>query len=795
MGALRQDVKYGFRMLARRPGFAIIVIVILSLGIGANTAVFSVVNAVLFKRMPYHEPDRIVVVNEQKLQQGLRRIASSHHTLAYWRQHNEVFESISGLEGHRFYVTGPEKSQHLIAFAVSPGYFSVMGMKPILGRDFLAEEEQAGHGRVVILSFAFWREQMGGDPEVIGKPLLMDGQDHTIVGVMPAAFRDHLRRCAPCWIPLVLDTTARGGGTGIRARLKPGVTLAQAQAHMDVLEQQMVQMEPEHKAGYTVEIRSFLDTQVGSSRALLYLLWAGVGLLLLIACTNASGLFLIRSGGRRQEIAIRSALGASRGRIICHMLTEGVILSLIAGVIGTLLAYLAIKVLVHASPTHMPRMQETRMDLSVLCFVFGVSVVTGLALSLLPAWKATGLRLSDVLKQGQGGLLRGRDRRIAHSGLVVVQIAMACTLLMAVAMLMQSLIAMQKVDLGFQPAHVLVAQIELPKMKYPEPDDWLSFYEQLLQRVEAAPGVQSAALVSGGLNLAGGGGFMTFSIDGRPPLDPDEKPMARTEDVSPDFFKTMGMSIVEGRDFTPEDTSGGVHAIIIDQNLARKYFPQSSPLGQRIDGRPIVGVASTLRDYGELAPAINTIYKPISGFCYLISDLVVRTQGDPMRLEDMVRAQVAALDRDLEIKTIRALTSDLAEMLAPRRYTTVLLGLFAQVALVLAAVGLFGLLRYAISQRTHEIGIRMALGATQGDIMRSFLRRSLGLVLLGILVGLLGGWFASRLMTSLLYEAKPTHPAVLAVTLLILSMAALLATVLPARRAAKVDPMEALRYE
>jgi len=795
MEKLWQDIRYGFRMLARRRGFAILVIVILALGIGANTAVFSVINAVLFKRMPYDEPDRIVVIQEQKLRQGLHEIASSHHTLAYWRQHNEVFENISGLEGHRFYVTGPDKSQHLIAFAVSPGYFSVMGMKPMLGRDFLADEEQAGHGQVVILSFAFWREQMGGDPQVIGKSLIMDGQSYTIVGVMPAAFRDHLRRCAPCWVPLLLDPVKRGGGTRVRARLKPGVTLAQAQAYMDVLEQQMAQVEPEYKAGYTVKLRSFLDDQVGTSRALLYLLWAGVGLLLLIACTNASGLFLIRSSGRRQEIAIRSALGASRGRIIRHMLTEGVILSLTAGVIGTLLAYAAIRVLVHASPTHIPRMQETRMDLSVLCFVFGVSVVTGLVLSLLPAWKATGLRLSDVLKQGQGGLLQGRDRRFVHSGLVVVQIAVACTLLMAVAMLMQSLIGMQKVDLGFQPAHVLVAQIELPKVKYPELDDWLSFYEQLLQRVQDAPGVQSAALVSGGLDLAGGGGFMTFSIDGRPPLDSNEKPMARSADVSVDFFETMGMAIVEGRGFTPEDTSGGVHAIIIDQNLARKYFPESSPLGQRIDGRPIVGVASTLRDYSELAPTINTIYAPISRYCYLVSDLVVRTQGDPLRLEDMVRAQVAGLDKDLEIREIRALTSDLAEMLAPRRYTTVLLGLFAQVALVLAAVGLFGLLRYTITQRTREIGIRMALGATQADIARTFVRRSLGLILLGVFVGLLGGWFASRLMTSLLYEARPTDLAVMAITLLILLTTALLATFLPARRAAKVDPMVALRYE
>jgi putative ABC transport system permease protein len=371
----------------------------------------------------------------------------------------------------------------------------------------------------------------------------------------------------------------------------------------------------------------------------------------------------------------------------------------------------------------------------------------------------------------------------------------ASTLLMAVAMLTQSLIAMQKVDLGFRPAGVLVVDIELPRLKYPEPKQWLSFYEQLLRRVQAAPGVQSAALASAGLDLADGGGFSTFSIDGRPPLDLDEKLMARSENVSPDFFKTMGMSILEGRGFTEEDIQGGVREIVIDQNLARKYFPQGSPLGQRINGSLIVGVVGTLKDYSELTPAINTIYEPISGFCYLMSDLVVRTEGDPIRLADMVRAQVAGLDKDLEIREIHALTSDLAEMLAPRRYATVLSGLFAQVALILAAVGLFGLLQYTVTQRTREIGIRMALGATHAGIAWTFLRRSLGLILLGVLAGLLGGYLASRFMASLLYEASPTDPAMLAITLSILVTIALLASYLPARRAARIDPMEALRYE
>ena len=795
MTTLGYDTRCAFRQLIKHPGFTVAVILTLSIGIGVNTAIFSVVNAVLFKPLPYDEPDRIVMVRQQKLQQGLRNMGASQRTFAYWRQHNEVFENMAGVGGRRFYVTRAEKSRHIIAFFVSPSYFSVMGMKPMLGREFLPEEEQPGRGHVVILSFAFWREHMGGDPQAIGKSLILDNENYTVVGVMPAAFRDHLRRCVPFWVPLVLNPEGRGTAGIVRARLKPGVTLAQAQAQMDVLEEQLVKMEPEFNAGYTVALQRFLDAQLEDSRFLLYLLWGGVSLVLLIACTNASGLFLVHGSIRRQEMAVRSALGASRGQIMRHMLTEGVVLSMAAGVIGVVLAYWAIRVLIRVSPVDIPRMQETRIDIPVLCFALGTSVLTGLVLSLLPAWKAIGIGLIHALKQGQHGIFHGRDHRYAHGGLVVAQIAVALTLLMAVAMLTKSLISMQKVDLGFEPANVLVAEIELPRVKYPEYNHWLNFYQQLLHRVQASPSVRSAALVSGGLDLARGGGFSNFSIDGRPPIDPTEKPMARSVTVSRDFFKTMGMPILKGRAFTDEDTQGGMSGIIVDENLARKYFPEEDPIGQRIDGTPIVGVASTLKDYSELVPAINTIYRPMSGFCYLMSAIIVRAEGDPLRLTDMIRSQVSSLDKDLEIREIRTLTSDLAEMLAPRRYTTVLLGLFAQIALILAAVGLFGLLQYTVSQRTHEIGIRMALGATQTSITKTFLFRSVRLILLGILPGLLGGYIASRLMTSLLYEASPTDPSMLAITLSILVTTALLASYLPARRAAKVDPMEALRYE
>jgi putative ABC transport system permease protein len=595
-------------MLARHPGFTVSVILILALGIGANTAIFSVVNAVLFKPFPNHAPDRIVTLTERNLPQGVSGVASSHPTLIYWREHSQVFESIVGMQLRRFYVTSPERSSHVIARAVSPGYFSVMGMKPMLGRGFFPEEEQPGHEPVVVLSFAFWRDRMGGDPHAIGRSLVLDGQGHTIVGIMPAAFGDTLRRCAPFWVPLILNPEHRGGGTGIRARLKPGVTLAQAQAQMDVLEKQLAEAEPEHKAGYTVVLRRFLDSHIARSRSLLYLLWGGVGLVLLVACTNASGLFLIHSNARRQEMAVRAAVGASRGQIIRHLLTEGLVLSVAAGALGVLLAYWAIRLLIRVSPIDLPRMQETRLDTPVLCFTLGVSVITGLILSFLPAWRATSIHLGHALKQARGCTPHGRRQRRLHGALVVAQIAVASTLLMAVAMLTQSLISMQKVDLGFQPANVLVAEIELPKVRYPERDHWLNFYQQVLHRIQSSPGVQSAALSSGGLDLGSGGGFSGFTIDGRPPSDPGQEPLARYMTVSQDFFKAMGMAVLRGRDFTDEDTQGDVGGIMIDENLARKYFPEQDPLGQRINGQLIVGVASTLKDYGELAPAISTIY-------------------------------------------------------------------------------------------------------------------------------------------------------------------------------------------
>ncbi len=795
MGTLWQDIRYGLRMLAKNPGFACVVVLVLAVGIGVNTAVFSVVNAVLFRALPYDEPDRIVSVWEQKSQQGIDRIGSSHHNLVYWRQNNKVFDCMSGVGNRRVYVTGSDKSYHIKALAVSSCFFSLMGATPAFGRGFVPEEEQRGNEYVVVLSYGFWRDRMGGEPEILGKDLVLDEKPYRIVGVMPASFRHSLTRAAPFWVPMVLDAQDRGGGTRVVARLKKGVTLEQARAEMSVLEARLAQEDAQAGSGTTVVVDSFVNDELGGNRTLLHVLWGAVGLVLLVACTNAAGLFLVHGNSRQKEMAVRAAVGASRGRIMCQMLTEGLVVSLAAGVVGVLLAFWVTKGLVGLCPSDIPRIKESRVDTSVLFFALGLSVLTGVLFSLLPAWRAAGVHLSQIMKGTSAGPAAGWRRLHLRKGLVVSQIGMALILLMGVGVLIRSLILMQREDLGFEPEGVLVAHIELPKVKYPDFPQAGTFFEQLLRRVQGLPAVQSAAFVSGGLDLSTGGGFMDIVVEGRPPADPRETPMARFETVSMDFHKTMGMAIVKGRAFTEQDIGDQTTNIVVDETLAQKFFADVDPIGQRINGMTIVGVVKTIRDFEELAPVVNTIYMASPARCYMISDVVVRTGGDPLKLADAIRAQVALLDKDLEVSRIYTLKENLAEMLSPQRFITILLGLFAQITLILAAVGLYGVIQYSVAQGTRDVGIRMALGATRSAVLMGVLRQGLAVALIGVVVGAAGALAATRVLSSLLYGVSSMDPLTLGVVSLVLIAIALLATYLPARRAARIDPMTALRCE
>ncbi len=804
MSTFFTNLKYAIRVLAKRPRFSLVIITILTLGIGANTAIFSVVKTVMrLKSLPYDHPERMVWIYESLESKDIGAIGSTHSTIDFWRQNNTVFEDLSVNEGTWLYVeTGREKPFYITGRAVSSNYFSIMGVHPALGRNFVWEDEQPGHEQVVMLSHQFWTQHFEADPEVVGQSLVFDDKSYTIIGVMPAEFGDPLTNsllhseCALLWVPLPLTLDDRfGTGNSITcARLKPGVSLAQAEMEMKVLEERLIQANPQEMGGHTVQVVPYFEDQLSHSRTYLYPLWAAIGLVLLVGGLNASGLFLVHGNMLRKEIAIRIALGASRAQVMGQLLIEGVILSGIAGMVGLFLATCAIKALVMLAPAALPRLSHTQMDTTTLGFALVVSVLTGLLFSLIPAWKVTGFRLSESIKQGFHGQVR-HQRRL-QGCLVIGQIGIALTLVFAVALLVQTVIRIYQANLGYHPENTLVVSFDLPKEKYPQSQKVLSFFEQIQQRMQAQPGVVCATFNSGGLSMVSGAGVGTsFSIDGAPPVAPGHESYTLVDDVSPGYFQAMGITVLRGRGFTDEDVQLKARVCVIDENMVKRHFVGQNPLNQSIDGHRIIGVVNTLKDPEAMIHDTVTTYFPVIDRCYRDSDLIIKTTGDPLALSDMVKAQVAELDPDLAIDDMYALKDRLGDMLAPRRYITLLLGLFALIALLLAAIGIYGLLRYMVEQRFNEIGIRMALGATTGNITRAFLRKGVILLLIGTSLGLFGGYASKKILGSFLYEAQFTNLILLTVAIVILFTTGLLACYIPARRASRIDPMEALRYE
>jgi putative ABC transport system permease protein len=805
MGFLWQDTRYGLRMLARSPGFTLTVVLILAIGIGANTAVFSIVNTVLLKAVPYHDPGRIVEVEEERKYESPRYRDLSHRTFVYWREHNQVFDHMAGRVSHEMRLTGMGESFQVPAKAVSPCFFSLVGVPPRLGRGFVPEEDQPGRDPVVVVSQAFWRDRLGGDAQAVGKSITANGENYTVVGVMPAGFRESFGETdIALWVPLVLDPARAETRMVVWARLKRGVSLERARAGMAVLQQQLAQTDPPYYAGYNVTVERLLDLRLGSERKLLYPMWGAVALVLLIACVNVAGLFLVRADARRQEMATRVTLGASRSRILAQLLTESLLLSLAGGALGVLAAFWMIKGIVAVCPKNVSGVGATRIDGAVLFFTLGLSLTVGLVFGLLPAWKAGGARPVRTLRDESSGPVIDCAWRRLCNGLVVVQIAIALTLLVGVGMLIQSLVLLQNEDLGFVPKNVAVMPVELPPAKYPEgprggPQASL-FVRRLLERVQALPQVRSAAVVSPNLHFNSRTTRTVLTIDGRPP-DPERHTWARIQIVSTDFLATLGMRILQGRGFVEQDMRGTQKGILIDELLARRHFSGRDPIGQQItmgdwDRGPVLGVVSTLKDYSELNPDLVAVYWPLTeDYCLPYGDVVVKTDGNPLRVAPMLRALVADLDKDVKVSPMETIAQRLSPMLAPRRFAIVLVGTFAQMALVVAALGLYGLLQYSVARRTHEIGVRMALGATQGRILHTVLRQGGMLVLSGAGLGLAGGYVMSRVVASLLYKSRPTDPAMLAIVLATLLVAALGACYIPARRAARVDPMVALRYE
>lgn len=815
MATFWQDVRYSIRMIRRNPGFTVIAVLILAVAIAANTALFSVVNAVMLRPLPYKDSHQLVWIRQPGA--GRTEEFRLRPNFLYLREHNNVFESVAGYRGNRMYVHGIKSPHQVLACDVTANTFSLLGVQPNQGRGFSPEDEKPESPRVVVVSHAFWRDHLGADPNAIGRNLNLTslkghadrGIDlesgmHTIVGVMPPGFSFPFGKPVQFWRAMVFPEGPAGRFDSLvipSARLKQGITPERASADLAVLASRLRRTESTDAAPKIVDVYRYLDGLVRHHRRLPLLLLGAAGFVLLIACANVANLFLARATVRQREMAMRMALGAGRGRLMRQMLTESLLLSLAAGVLGLFLTFCSVKGLVALCPADIPRLQETNVDLRVLGFTLGVSLLTGLLFGLVPAWRTSDIGVNETLKQGAGRTTGGRRWRRLHDGLVVGQLGLSLVLLIGVALLIRTLVALQTVDLGFQPRNLLAVSVELPWAKYNETDQCNGFFGPLLERIRTLPSVRS---VGGHIDASSANSIFSspdaygkdFAIAGS--TGAGQRRSARWLSVTPGFFDAVGMRWLAGRSFDDLDPD----AIVIDKTLARACFPDSDPLGQTFvtddpSGQKvhsIVGVVDTIRCFAAPGPVMGTVYT--RGTAYSKEAVfLIRTDGDPMRLAPAIRRLVAELERDQVIKTIEPLEAMLSKMLAPRRFVMILLGLFGGIALALATIGIYGLLQYSTTRQTHDIGIRMALGARRSDVLRAVLGQGLKLILIGVAVGIAGAVALTRVLSSLLYDVTPTDPTTLALVSGVLMTVALLASYLPARRAARIDPMVALRHE
>ena len=796
------DIRFALRQLIKSPGFTTVAIITLALGIGACTAIFSVVNGVLLRPLTYAEPDRLVLLRENQLPQYPEFSVAPPNFLD-WQKLTKSFTALAAYRGQSYNLTGEGDPLRLVGSRVSASYFSVFGVAPQLGRDFLPEEDSPGRGRVVILSHGLWQRQFGGTTDVIGRTVQLNGEPHTIVGVMPADFQRSSN--TELWAPMAFtDDETKGDNRGahyinVTGRLKPGVTLQQAQSEMDVLASQFATQYPDTNKGWGVRVFVLPDYLVRDVRVVLWTLLGAVGCVLLIACANVANLLLARAHGRLREISIRAALGAGRGRIIRQLLTESLVLALLGGALGVLIAKWGLDVLLAFAPANLPRAKELGLDSGALGFTLALSVLTGLVFGVAPAWLATGHNLNETLKEGTRGSTE-RGRRWFRQGLVIAEVALSLLLLTGAGLLVRSFLKLSAVSPGFEPANATVVALSLPERKYDQPEKQQQFAGQLLDHLQNLPGVQAVGLTQT-LPLVGDW-VLTFTIEGRPAVAPSDQPNTNYYAVSPGYFQAMGIRLLRGRLFTERDNAAAPRVAIINETLAARVFPHENPLGRRINisngpdaWREIVGIVSDVKQYGVDKETTLQSYEPFAQNPFSNLTAVIRAAGDARALPNAIRAQVFAVDKDQPVASIRPLEVILADTMSRQRFAMLLLTSFSLVALVIAAVGIYGVMAYAVSQRTNEIGIRMALGATTGDVLHLVLRQGLGVIAAGLAAGLLAAFFAARLVESLLYRTSAHDPLILGGIALTLGAIAFLACLIPARRATRIDPLEALRSE
>ncbi|HZH90556.1 MAG TPA: ABC transporter permease [Pyrinomonadaceae bacterium] len=805
MNNLWQDVRYGFRMLWKNPGFTFVAALTLALGIGANTSIFSVVNAVVLRPLPLPDAEQLVWFDGVNPARGITESSLSMPDYLDWRNQSDAFQSMTAfVQGSAILADEGSEPERVPRGVVTASFFPTVGVNPVQGRALLAEDELPGSEPVAVLSHGLWQRRFGANPNVVGSKFTLSGRSVMVVGVMPAGF-DYPGR-AQLWSALKTgaeDQRRDNRYLHVLARLKPTVTLAQAQTQIDALSARFAQQYPETNGGQSAKLTGLQEWTTRSVRTSLLLLFGAVGFVLLIACANVANLLLARSAARRKEIALRTALGAGRPRIIRQLLTESLLLATLGGAAGLILSLFLTDLLIALSPANIPRLNEIKLDARVLGFTVGVVTLVGLLFGLAPAWQASKTDLNEALKDGGRSSTEGHGRNRLRALLIVAEVALSLLLLVGAGLLVKSFVLLRDVHPGFDAKNVLTMRISLPGARYPEPQQSERFYRELTERVRTLPGVEAAgATVS--LPL-GGSGFSvgrSFIPEGRP-LVPAESLDTGYFVATPDYFKAMRIPVKTGRVFTEQDKADAPPVVVVNESLARRVFPGEDPIGKRITvwrdekfAREIVGIVGDVKSSRLDAETKSQIYVPYAqdaGWGAL--SLAVRTTVEPETLTAAVRGAVLSVDKNQPVHDVKTMEDVLSASVANNRLVVLLFGLFALFALVLAAVGIYGVMSYSVTQRTHEIGIRMALGAQPADVLRLILRQGMVLTLLGVGLGLAGSFALSRLLSSLLFGVSATDPVTFGGLSLLLTAVALVACYIPTRRAMKVDPMVALRNE
>ena len=803
MDTIFNDARYALRSLLRRPGFTAIAVITLALGIGANTAIFSVVNGVLLQPLPYPESDRLVSLRQSNVTtnpaQPDAQIAPGN--FLEWQRQNTSFSSLAAYRTVSYNLTGDGNPERLLSARVSVELFNLLGAQPLWGREFLAEEDQAGREKVVIISQGLWQRRFGGSEEVLGKPLKLDGEDYAIVGVMPAGFRLPDQHERELWTPIAFKDNEKtlyyARYIDAVGRLKRGVSPAQAQSEMTAIAARLAQEHPQANTGWTIKVRPLLDFVVGDVKTVLWVIFGAVALILLIACANVANLLLARATTRQKEMAVRAALGAGRARIVRQLATESLVLAFLGAVAAWPLASWGLQALLAAAPTDLPRLASVSIDNRALLFTFVVALFTAFLFGLAPALQVLKFDSNPALKDQRSRSVR--QQRIGNL-LIASEVALALMLLIGGGLLLRTLWRLNRVDPGFGERNALAVTLQLPEKKYAGPEQLARFSEQLVQQVTTVPGVETAGvarILPIVHDLPTG-----FYFEGYARPKDNDLPQTNYSAVSPGYFKAMGIPLLAGRAFTERDTQEALPVAIVSQTMAQRFFPNGDAIGKRINVntgpenyREIVGIVGDVKQNGLTKETRPHTYEPFAQAPNQFMTLIVRSTTDPMSLVPSIRNKVVALDSELPLQRVTTLDRMISSSIRQQRFTSIVLSVFAGVALLLAAAGLYGVISYSVAQRTHELGIRVALGAQVKDVMQLVLRQGMTFVIAGEVAGIIGAFGLTRLLSGLLFGVTPTDAATFIAVTIVLTLVALLACYIPARRATKVDPLVALRYE